>query len=680
MTTHETGLFGYVLGKACRDLTGFDPESLAYTGVAASLRDLYLALTDSPPATEGSAGFLAGPLTSSFIRRCAAAARAELAGLEASDPGFRQLAGSLVNPGQTIQGASPDHHLEERREKLWQLFFPEGSGLLDDQAGTVAGIRSRRRITLDSLNPDPIRDPASQILFTGNVLLTVPADPGQVASLDLSARLKERIALACNEPHRYFYDHPIRIGEATASNEAIYGLRGLDAMMAYEKAHGRAAPAGKATVILSLSVTHDGLRDLAPDYLREELAKAGPLEHLEVYLFSELDCRRMVREVLAPLLESGQEAPDTEALLEVFGVDGEYGRHYSFLKAVAAYWQVFVDPRIKATFKIDLDQVFPQEALEAASGLSAFGHLGSGLWGARGRDTDGTPVEFGMIAGALVNEKDIHKGLFTPDVTLPDSIPPGESAVFYNRVPMALSTEAEMMLPYGEGGSPDGKTACAQRFHVTGGTNGILVDQLREYRPFTPSFIGRAEDQAYLMSVLYQAGNAREGNAWAGEACLRYAHQPGLIMRHDKEAFAGPAMEAAKHGRFVGDLARTYLFSRYAAALPWGFDRIKSQLDPFTGCFITHRCWSIIVLRLIFTCAQILQTEGEAPAAALFDLARERLSALLDTDDGKVPSVGDRYRREKAAWDLYYNALDQAERQPESKQIGLAVAKACRIG
>jgi hypothetical protein len=684
MTTHETDLFGYVLGKGCQDLTGFDQESLAGTGVAASLKDLCHALTCRPPLATGTTSPGTDPLTALFISRCASSARAELAGLEASDPGFGQLAVSLVYPGQSTPEASPDqspgHNLEERRERLWQLFFPEGSGLLGDQAGTVASIRSRRMIKLDSLNPDPIQDPASQILFTGNVLLTVPADPGQVASLDLSDTLKDRIALACREPQRYFYDHPIRIGEATASNEAIYGLRGLDDMMAYEKAHGRAAPADKATVILSLSVTHDGLRDLAPDYLKEELAKAGPLEHLAVYLFSELDCQRIIHEVLVPLLGSGKESPEAVALLEVFGVDGEYGRHYSFLKAIAAYWQVFVDPRIKGTFKIDLDQVFPQEDLEAGSGLSVFGHLGSALWGARGRDAEGTPVELGMIAGALVNEKDIHSGIFTPDVTLPASIPPGESAVFYNRVPMALSTEAEMMLRYGKEGNPDGKSTCSQRFHVTGGTNGILVKQLRKHRPFTPSFMGRAEDQAYLMSVLYQATGIPEGNTSIEPACLRYAHQPGLIMRHDKEAFAGPAIEAARHGRFVGDLARTYLFSRYAQALPWGFERTKSQLDPFTGCFITRRCWSIIVLRLVFTCARTLQTEGEGPAAALFKLASERLSELLDADEGKVPSVGERYQREKAAWDLYYTALDKAEKRQDPKQAGLAVAQACRIG
>jgi hypothetical protein len=151
-------------------------------------------------------------------------------------------------------------------------------------------------------------------------------------------------------------------------------------------------------------------------------------------------------------------------------------------------------------------------------------------------------------------------------------------------------------------------------------------------------------------------------------------------MRHDKEAFAGPAIEAARHGRFVGDLARTYLFSRYAEGLPWGFERIKSQLDPFTGCFITRRCWSLIALRLLFTCAQTLQTEGEVPASVLFDLARERLSPLLDADEGKAPSVMERYQLEKVAWDLYYDALDLVERQPELKQAGLAIALACRIG
>ena len=268
------------------------------------------------------------------------------------------------------------------------------------------------------------------------------------------------------------------------------------------------------------------------------------MPHVDVYVFSEAATDRLIDEILAPAIERYLGQQDIEPLRRVFGVDGEYGRHYSFLKAISALWHVLVDQRVRATFKIDLDQVFPQKQLVKEGGGSAFEHFQSPLWGARGRDADGQTVELGMLAGALVNEADIALGLFTPDVKRPSSIPAGEAVAFFNRLPMALSTEAEMMTRYtGTAGDPDGKHTCLHRIHVTGGTNGILVDALRRHRPFTPTFIGRAEDQAYLLSVLF-----------AGSAPLRYVHSAGLMMRHDKEAFAGLAIEAAKVGRFVGDL------------------------------------------------------------------------------------------------------------------------------
>ena len=61
------------------------------------------------------------------------------------------------------------------------------------------------------------------------------------------------------------------------------------------------------------------------------------------------------------------------------------------------------------------------------------------------------------------------------------------------------STVAEMMARY-DGAPQDGRARCLERIHVTGGTNGILIDALRRHRPFTPTFIGRAEDQAYLLT------------------------------------------------------------------------------------------------------------------------------------------------------------------------------------
>jgi hypothetical protein len=218
------------------------------------------------------------------------------------------------------------------------------------------------------------------------------------------------------------------------------------------------------------------------------------LNNLDVYVFTETDTQRIIKEVLAPAARYFLQHPDATNALSMIGVDGQYGRHYSFLKAVAAFWKVFVEPRVNATFKIDLDQVFPQQTLVAQTGASAFEHFMTPLWGATGTDARGKPVELGMIAGALVNEKDIESSLFTPDVALPNrSLLPDEH-IFFAVLPQAVSTRAEMMTRYNTSRF-DGVATCIQRVHVTGGTNGILIDSLSQHRPFTPSFIGRAEDQ-----------------------------------------------------------------------------------------------------------------------------------------------------------------------------------------
>lgn len=612
---------------------------------------------------------LSDPAFSPFLDRCRKAARAELEAQASRDDLFRKSIDALARR-QSRSEALP-------RDTYWPVLFPEGARMMADPEAAVSTLREKRAILLSSRNPDPIRNPIREVVFTSNVLLTLPADPGVLERLNLDDSLKARIRAAGSERQLYFYDHPIHIGEAPESNEVVYGLKGLDEAVAWEKRHGGAAAGEKAAVLLSVSVTHAGLREVAVGYIRALLASVPPMEHLRVYIFSELDCRRLVRDALSSFLaasspSSGDGADGVQSVLKVFGVDGEYGRHYSFLKAVAAFWQVFVDPNVRATFKIDLDQVFPQDVLLSESGASAFDHLRTPLWGARGLDADGRDVELGMIAGALVNEKDIGSGLFTPDVTLPETIPTGEATVFYNRVPMALSTRAEMMLRYREGGDFDGRRRCAQRFHVTGGTNGILVDALRRHRPFTPSFMGRAEDQAYILSVLY-----------ADDApYLRYLHEPGLIMRHDKEAFAGPAIEAARLGRFAGDLARTYFFSRYAEALPWGFERTKAQADPFTGCFISRLPWTLIYLRLRLKAAEAAREGDEREARALLSLAADRLTPLLDADEAKGSSVKDRLASESNAWGLYYNALDSAEALPPGDRLtlGRRLVEPCRVG
>ncbi|MEJ7748482.1 MAG: hypothetical protein WKF56_04215, partial [Candidatus Limnocylindrales bacterium] len=416
----------------------------------------------------------------------------------------------------------------------------------------------------------------------------------------------------------------------------------------------------------------------ARPYLEAELERAGGTRHLDVSVVTEGDARRLVDEVLAPAAERFLGGART---FEVFGVDGEYGRHYSFLKAIAAVWQVFVDPTVRATFKIDLDQVFPQDVLLEETGATAFEHLRTPLWGAQGLDAAGREVDLGMVAGALVNQRDIGQGLFTPDVPLPGPPQAPEERAFYSVLPQALSTRAEMMERY-DSAMPDGSSTVLERVHVTGGTNGILVDALRGHRPFTPSFVGRAEDQAYILSVLGQSGPR-----------LAYVHAAGLIMRHDKEAYAGEAIEAAHVGKLVGDYVRILIFSAYADAVartgePDGLDldTIKALLGPFTGSFISRLPITVTLLRFALKIAG-LTAAGEHRQADEFARIgarrlRETLRMTMDRDGFRARIVDEQEQGRG-----FYDTLDAVEDALQARDPGAAqlqerareILEGCRI-
>jgi hypothetical protein len=539
------------------------------------------------------------------------------------------------------------------RQQIWSLFFPEGAECLGSLQEQIARIRARRHVRITSLNPEPVTDPAREILFMANLLVTLPHDKTDPDALSHSPSLIRELKEILHEKQRYWYDHPIQIGVANDNNEAIYGLRGLDRAMAYEKKQGLMGPDDQAVCLLSVSVTHDGLHRIVKDYLSEVYAATDPSPHLKVYLFSEVDAGRILDEVLLPAAKSCLNDPDPGLLRRVFGVDGEYGRHYSFLKALSAYWQVMIDPRIKGSFKIDLDQVFDQEALAAETGASALGHFLTPLWGARGVDAEGRAVDLGMMAGALVNEKDITRGLFTPDVPMPDPIPRGEAVVFFSQLPQALSTRAEMMARYA-GGDPDGRTTCLQRIHVTGGTCAALVKSIRRHRPFTPGFVGRAEDQAYILSCLFRDP----------EPNLRYVHKPGLIMRHDKASFAAQAIEGARTGKYVGDLVRILLFSSYARALPWPLRETKDAIDPFTGCFVSKIPSTVVYLRLAIRLLEVFAPnapDGHEQGLKLLSLAVDRLEGHMRELEASTSPIKETCLADERGWEMFHDLLDHLE-------------------
>ncbi|MBW1732920.1 MAG: hypothetical protein JRJ71_00775 [Deltaproteobacteria bacterium] len=573
----------------------------------------------------------------------------EISGAYETGRTFRDAFERAVSVDKPSGGSSGSTLLE----RVWQVFFPEGAWCLRDHEKRIMELRRRRLVRIDRFNPDPVTRPARQILFLSNLLITVPDEQDDIDALPYSPGILKELKRIVTERQKYWFDHPIQIGVKDEQNEAIYGLRGLDHMMAFEKFRGVIGSDEKLTCLLSVSVTHDGLHRIVKDYLREVYAGTDPFPHLRVYLFSEVDTERIVERIILPSAKRYLGVSSGDPLKKVFGVDGEYGRHYSFLKAMSAFWQVLVDPGVKGSFKIDMDQVFDEDALIAETGQSALEHFLTPLWGAEGTDADGRSVELGMMAGALVNESDIHHSLFTPDVPIPREIPGGEGAVFYSPLAMALSTRAEMMARYD---SPplDGLKTCIQRIHVTGGTCAALIRSIRRHRPFTPTFVGRAEDQAYLLSCLFSDGGGS----------LRYVHKPGLIMRHDKEAFAGQAIRGAGLGKYVGDLVRILLFSYYTRALPWAQPEIKRLIDPFTGCFASRIPLTLVYLRLALKLMEIFASGKPSEMGEglkLLNLAVDRLEGLMrDLTRAPNPLIH-RYGEEKEGWDMFYQVLDCLE-------------------
>jgi len=280
--------------------------------------------------------------------------------------------------------------------------------------------------------------------------------------------------------------------------------------------------------------------------------------------------------------------------------------------------------------------------------MSALDHFKTDLWGAKGKNWKGEDIELGMIAGALCNQKDWEQSghkLYVPDVLPPkaDKQLAADELVFFSGFPQAISTEAEMMTR--------GSTAeeAIQRIHVTGGTNGILLDTLVKFRPFCPSFIGRAEDQSYIFSTLGKAGPK-----------LGYYHKSGLIMRHDKEAFAAEAMEAARIGKMVGDYERMLLFSEYGRFCSGDFNAVMDLVNPFTGCFCIPMPKTVMSLRFA------LKTLGFVAAGATqdaVDFAIEgspRVAACIDFTShapAEKSKMEQQWLKEQAAWDVFYDGI-----------------------
>ncbi len=585
-------------------------------------------------------------LASFFQKSCQAIER-ELEAAMTEEPELRKRMhelGKATDAG--LAGRTP---MGDLIQAFRAVFLPQAVGVEKAWDEKVEELRKRRSARIETLCSDPVDRPAREILWTSNALLTVPPKDARIEDLHFEPDLRLRLETEELGQQKYWYDHPVQMGVRPEGNEILYGLRGLSEMLQFEKKRATAHPDDRLKVVLSVSVTHPALQAVAGPYIEQTLDRAAGVRDLDIHVVTETDTERLLEGFLLPAARAyGLEGAPADLLPVVFGVNGPYGRHYNFLKAVAALWQVIRDPSLKATFKIDLDQVFPQDRLVRELDRSAFELLTTPLWGASARDTDGHSILLGMLAGALVNQADIDRGLFTPDVTLPKSGLSADRWVFATQVPQALSTAAEMMARC-DTPPLDGKECCLTRVHVTGGTNGIRIDALRRFRPFTLSRISRAEDQAYLMSALHRQP----------APYLRYVHAPGLIMRHDKAGFAGEAIQTAAAGKAVGDYERMILFSHYARALPWPWQETQTSLNPFTGSFV-HRI-PLTTALVAFTLKALISSKngGKVNFEDFLEVGVHKLGPLIDAFQEQPYWLRRSYEQERMAWGSYYDILDR---------------------
>ncbi len=544
-----------------------------------------------------------------------------------------------------------NHDLDDHEtvEKIWSVFFPEGCNILSGKTEAVEALRDRRRIKITGHNMSPIINPAEEILFTSNVLLTVPPYCTDIKKMPVNKTIQDKLAQVIDEDQLYWYDHPVEVGVKHENNEFLYGLTGFKEALHFEKKRGNISSEKKPVFLMSVSVTHDGLHEIAKPYLEDLLNGTDLTNDIDIYLFTEKDTQDIINDIFIPAASRFLNR-DASSLKVSFGVNGEYGRHYSFLKAIALFWNVLIDDKIKATFKIDLDQVFPQDKLVDETGKSAFEHFKTDLWGANGVDSSGNPVELGMIAGTLVNFADTSKGLFTPDVLYPEGKPKSDEIIFFSQLPQALSTEGEMMTRYGKESGINGIDECIERIHVTGGTNGILVESLKSHRPFTPSFIGRAEDQAYIISTLF---NRMER--------LAYLHEEGLIMRHDKDSFAKEAIKSSNISKLIGDYIRILYFSAYGRAISGDLKRIKRLMDPYTGCFISYIPITLVFMRFALKVVSLLKEGKTSDAHEFICSGAKRISEALDFCDSKKDGLKEQYEKERKTWKLFYDTMSAIE-------------------
>jgi hypothetical protein len=122
---------------------------------------------------------------------------AEIEEICCRDRGFRH---TVTEVNSFLSRSSHDHKPHETVEMFRRLFFPEGLDICEHRSRKTAELREKRKISITKLNPLPVCDPAREILFTSNILITVPDLSVGMQGLALGPALKRELEQLTSPP------------------------------------------------------------------------------------------------------------------------------------------------------------------------------------------------------------------------------------------------------------------------------------------------------------------------------------------------------------------------------------------------------------------------------------------------------------------------------------------------
>jgi len=442
-------------------------------------------------------------------------------------------------------------------------------------------------------NNSPIKP--ENVAIQLNALYTIP----KVIPKRLSRKLEKRFQMLNHNFGEKIaeYDHPVPLFVDNNHHELIKCLEELNNDIEFEKSKYVFKRDFKLCIVISISVTHRNLYEIAKLWIKE-IVKSCNFKHLKCLIIGLHEINLIKNKLL-------------KCEIPVFSVSGKYAKHFNSLK----YIQLLLEKgyNIKAGFKLDTDEGIRSRDLFNTTRKTWFQTMCHNLWGAYGVDYSGKRVELGINVGEYINNKDIvnlgyRKSMRTPDVKVPDSYISED--IFFNK----CIAHGRMSLLYN---SCNDLNDYISHPVVKGGAYGITNDSLKKYVPFAFSRIGRAEDQGFYISAISKG--------------LIGIFNPDLRIAHYKEQVSS-SEKRTEVTRFIGDMYRLILFEHIVKILG-----IKDKIDPMPGVFAGKLARSQAFFNIIYKAYYYCTIDMEDNALFLLKNGIDELEKLKrDIDSSKI--------------------------------------------